>query len=104
MTSSLSKKDVEEIKPYVDRTVQKFLGFSEPSLVTAALNCLTSGYDKRKTSNRLASLLDEKKAARLTERIFDLAEELKPAQRPSRRRHHESDPKQEDKEASKKAR
>jgi U4/U6 small nuclear ribonucleoprotein PRP3 len=52
MTSSLSKKDVEEIKPYVDRTVQKFLGFSEPSLVTAALNCLTSGYDKRKTSSK----------------------------------------------------
>jgi U4/U6 small nuclear ribonucleoprotein PRP3 len=52
MTSSLSKKDVEEIKPYVDRTVQKFLGFSEPSLVTTALNCLTSGYDKRKTSSK----------------------------------------------------
>jgi hypothetical protein len=54
-------------------------------------------------SDKLASLLDEKKAARLTEHIFELAEELKPAQRPSRRRHHESEPKQEDKEVSKKA-
>ncbi|KAJ4430055.1 hypothetical protein ANN_22263 [Periplaneta americana] len=103
MAYSLSKKDIEEIKPYVDKTVQKFLGFSEPSLVTAALNCLTSGYDKRKTTNKLASLLDDKKAARLTERIFDLAEELKSAQRASRKRHHDSEPRQDDKEVSKKA-
>jgi hypothetical protein len=54
-------------------------------------------------SDKLASLLDEKKASRLTERIFDLAEELKSAQRASRKRHHESEPKQEDKEVSKKA-
>jgi U4/U6 small nuclear ribonucleoprotein PRP3 len=103
MTSSLSKMDVEEIKPYVDRSVQKFLGSSEPSLVTAALNCLTSGYDKWITSDKLASLLDEKKAARLTKLIFDMVEQLKLSQRASQRRHHESEPKQEDKDASKKA-
>ena len=54
-------------------------------------------------SDKLASLLDEKKATRLTERLFELAEELKSAQRASRKRHHESEPKQEDKEVSKKA-
>jgi hypothetical protein len=54
-------------------------------------------------SDKLASLLDEKKASRLTERLFDLADELKSAQRASRKRHHESEPKQEDKEVSKKA-
>lgn len=48
-------------------------------------------------------MLDEKKATRLTERIFELAEELKSAQRASRKRHHEGEPKQEDKEISKKA-
>ena len=53
--------------------------------------------------DKLASLLDEKKAARLTERIFELAEELKSAQRASRKRHHENEPKQEDREVSKKA-
>jgi U4/U6 small nuclear ribonucleoprotein PRP3 len=58
MASSLSRKDIEEIKPYVDKTVQKFLGFSEPSLVTAALNCLTSGYDKRKTSSKYRTAVD----------------------------------------------
>jgi U4/U6 small nuclear ribonucleoprotein PRP3 len=46
---ALSKKDVEELKPLIDRTVSKFLGFSEPTLVTAAVSCLEKGYDKRKT-------------------------------------------------------
>ncbi|KAJ9589018.1 hypothetical protein L9F63_017713 [Diploptera punctata] len=101
MASALSKKDLDEIKPYIDKTVQKFLGFSEPSLVTAALNCLTSGYDRRKTTNKLASLLDDKKAARLTERIFDLADELKFTQRSSRKRHHDSEPRQDEKESKK---
>ena len=48
-TMSLSRKDMEDLRPMVDRTVHKFLGFSEGTLSTAALNCLDKGYDKRKT-------------------------------------------------------
>jgi len=50
---SLSRKEVEELKPIIDRTVVKFLGFSEPTLVTAAVSCLEKGYDKPKTMGRL---------------------------------------------------
>lgn len=46
---ALTKKDFDDLKPLVDRTVSKFLGFSEPTLVTAAVSCLEKGYDKRKT-------------------------------------------------------
>ena len=46
---SLSRKDLDELKPMLERTVQKFLGFTEPTLVTAALNCVDKGYEKRKT-------------------------------------------------------
>ena len=46
---SLSRKEVDELKPLIDKAVSKFLGFGEPTLVTAALNCLTKGYDERKT-------------------------------------------------------
>ncbi|KAG8223965.1 hypothetical protein J437_LFUL005578 [Ladona fulva] len=77
MTTYISRKDIEEIKPSLDMTVQKFLGFSEPSLVTAAINCLVSGYDRRKTTDKLASLLDNQKASRLTDRIFDMLEETR---------------------------
>jgi len=46
---ALSRKEVEELKPIIDRTVVKFLGFSEPTLATAAVSCLEKGYDKHKT-------------------------------------------------------
>ena len=46
---ALTRKEAEELKPIIDRTVVKFLGFSEPTLVTAAVSCLEKGYDKHKT-------------------------------------------------------
>lgn len=46
---SLNKREVEELKPWVERTVKKVLGFSEPTVVTAALHCVGKGLDKRKT-------------------------------------------------------
>ena len=49
---SLTRKDVEDLKPLIDNVVYKFLGFSEPTLVHAAVNCLDKGYDKRKTVGR----------------------------------------------------
>ena len=46
---SFSRKDIDELKPVIERTVLKMLGFNEPTLVTAAINCLDKGYDKKKT-------------------------------------------------------
>ena len=92
MTTYFSRKDVEEIKPHVDKTIEKFLGFHEPTLVTTALNCLSSGYDKQKTTDKLAALLDSRKAERLTDKIFSLAEDLKAIHRSrndSKKRHHD---------------
>lgn len=48
--SYLSRKEIDEMKPQIERAVHKFLGFGEPSIVTTAVNCITSGYDKRKTA------------------------------------------------------
>ena len=46
---SLPKREMEELRPWVERTVKKVLGFSEPTVITAALHCLGKGMDKRKT-------------------------------------------------------
>ena len=51
---ALSRKEVEELKPIIDSTVVKFLGFSEPTLATAAVSCLEKGYDKHKTMGLLS--------------------------------------------------
>ncbi|XP_025416653.1 U4/U6 small nuclear ribonucleoprotein Prp3 [Sipha flava] len=74
MALSISRKEVEDIKPYLEKTVSKFLGFREPSLVTTLMHCLSSGYDKYKTADKLrSSLLDPGKALSLTDKAFDLA-------------------------------
>jgi len=74
MALSITRKEVEDIKPYLEKTVSKFLGFREPSLVTTIMHCLSSGYDKYKTAEKLrSSLLDPGKALSLTDKAFDLA-------------------------------
>lgn len=97
MALSISRKEVEDIKPYLEKTVSKFLGFREPSLVTTLMHCLSSGYDKYKTAGKFysifyicskmfkclfyfcfldklrSSLLDPGKALSLTDKAFDLA-------------------------------
>lgn len=46
----LTRKEIDEMKPQIEKAVHKFLGFGEPAIVTTAVNCITSGYDKRKTA------------------------------------------------------
>ena len=49
---SLSDREWDDLKLLLDKAVYKFLGFSEPSLVTAALNCIDKGYDEGKTAGK----------------------------------------------------
>uniref|UniRef100_A0AAY5EJX6 U4/U6 small nuclear ribonucleoprotein Prp3 n=1 Tax=Electrophorus electricus TaxID=8005 RepID=A0AAY5EJX6_ELEEL len=71
---SLPKREVEELRPWVERTVKKVLGFSEPTVVTAALHCVGKGLDKRKTTDQLRPFLDES-ASSFVERLFEALEE-----------------------------
>uniref|UniRef100_A0A8C7JV74 U4/U6 small nuclear ribonucleoprotein Prp3 n=2 Tax=Oncorhynchus TaxID=8016 RepID=A0A8C7JV74_ONCKI len=71
---SLPKREVEELRPWVERTVKKVLGFSEPTVVTAALHCVGKGLDKRKTTDQLRPFLDES-AGGFVERLFEALEE-----------------------------
>lgn len=75
MASHLSRKDIDDIKPSIDRAVYKLIGTSDSSVLSAAEKCLYSGYDKRKTTEKLSSYLDSKKASKLAEKIFDLVED-----------------------------
>lgn len=53
---SLSSREWEDLKSLLDKAVHKFLGFTEQSLVTAALNCIDKGYDKKKTISKFEEL------------------------------------------------
>lgn len=97
--SYLTRKEVDEMKPQIEKAVHKFLGFSEPAIVTTAVNCITSGYDKRKTADKLSALLEDKKASKLTEKIFTIYDDNKAAQKNKKRSHPED--KDKDKDAKK---
>ncbi|XP_061885650.1 U4/U6 small nuclear ribonucleoprotein Prp3 [Entelurus aequoreus] len=70
----MSKRDAEELRPWVERTVKKVLGFSEPTVVTVALQCVGKGMDKRKTTDQLHPFLNES-AGSFVERLFEALEE-----------------------------
>lgn len=57
----------------MERTVKKVLGFSEPTVITAALHCLGKGLDKRNTIDKLRPILDD--SAGFVERLFEALEE-----------------------------
>lgn len=71
---SLSKRELDELKPWVEKTVKRVLGFSEPTVVTAALHCVGKGLDKRKTSDQLKQFLDES-TSRFVDKLFEAVEE-----------------------------
>ncbi|XP_018374721.1 PREDICTED: U4/U6 small nuclear ribonucleoprotein Prp3 [Trachymyrmex cornetzi] len=97
--SYLTRKEIDEMKPQIEKAVHKFLGFSEPAIVTTAVNCITSGYDKRKTADKLSALLEDKKASKLTEKIFTIYDDTKASQKSKKRSHPED--KDKDKDAKK---
>eukprot|EP00061_Rhincodon_typus_P017245 g45853.t1 len=71
---SLSKRDLDELKPWVEKTVKKVLGFSEQTVVTAALNCVGKGMDKKKTVEHLKPFLDDS-TVRFVDKLFEAVEE-----------------------------
>ncbi|XP_022081953.1 U4/U6 small nuclear ribonucleoprotein Prp3-like [Acanthaster planci] len=69
----LSKRDLEELRPTVDDIVRKVLGFSEPSVTIAALNCVGKGMTKVKTVDLLKPLIEES-APKFVEKLFEAIE------------------------------
>ncbi|CAH0559492.1 unnamed protein product [Brassicogethes aeneus] len=96
--SHLSRREVDELKPSIEKAVYKVIGSSNSSLASTALHCLNSGYDKRKTCDKLSSYVESKKASKLAEKIFDVVEDYKDLHR-SKKRHHEEPRERESKRA-----
>lgn len=90
---SLSRRQLDELRPLVDKAVHRFFGFSEETLVAAAINCIDRGYDSRKTEDKLRSILDDTQAMQFTDKLFDVYEEFKSMSRhgKSRKRHEKEE-------------
>ncbi|XP_032235952.1 U4/U6 small nuclear ribonucleoprotein Prp3 isoform X2 [Nematostella vectensis] len=74
--STISKRELEELKPWIEDKVRKRLGFSEKSVVSAALYCVSKNLDKRSSREQLASLLDDL-APQFVDDLFDKVESIR---------------------------
>ncbi|KAM9293834.1 U4/U6 small nuclear ribonucleoprotein Prp3 [Gastrophryne carolinensis] len=80
---SLSKRELEDLKPWIEKTVKGVLGFSEPSVVTAALNCVGKGMDKKRAADHLKPFLDHS-THRFVDKLYDAVREGRGSSRHSR--------------------
>ncbi|KRT81839.1 hypothetical protein AMK59_5102 [Oryctes borbonicus] len=85
----ISKKELDELKPSIDKAVYKVLGLNDSSLLNCSIHCLNSGYDRRKTVDKLSSYVDNKKAVRIADKIFDLIEDFRAQNSKPKKRTHE---------------
>ncbi|KAK3799881.1 hypothetical protein RRG08_051512 [Elysia crispata] len=83
---ALTSRDLDDLKPLLSETVKQMLGFSEPTVVAAALNCVSTGYDMKKTIDQLSRILDGSQAASLAERVHILYEDFKGKSRSLKKR------------------
>lgn len=94
--SYLSRRDIDDLKSAIDKLVYKIVGSSESSVLRTAADCLSKGYDRRKTTDKLSSYIDNKKASRLAEKLEDLVENFKTSHQ-SKKRAYEDDREKESK-------
>ncbi|XP_046561632.1 LOW QUALITY PROTEIN: U4/U6 small nuclear ribonucleoprotein Prp3-like [Haliotis rubra] len=101
---SLSRREYDDLKSVLDKTVHKFLGFSEPTLVSAALDCIDRGYDRKKTVDKLTAMLDTGQASKFVDKVFSVWEDYRSSNKHGRTKKRKDDEKEEGTERVKKRR
>lgn len=90
----LSKKEIEEIRPTIEKLSMRVLGSVEATLVTLIERGLYNGYDKQKFLDKFALLgdlrIDGKKASKLSEKLEVIIEDFRDSQK-GRKRSYEDD-------------
>lgn len=73
---AISRRELEELKPWVEEAVKRRLGFNEKSVVNAALYCVSNNLDRNSSREKLSSLLDDLAPQFVTD-LFDKVTQLK---------------------------
>jgi len=73
---AVSRRELEELKPWVEETVKRRLGFNEKTVVNAALYCVKNDLDRSSSREKLSSLLDDL-APQFVNDLFDKVSQLK---------------------------
>lgn len=72
-----SQRDIESLRPDLERIVEKVSSDSHSDILTTVEKCLYSGYDRKRTTEKLSHWIDSKKASRLYDKLQDIIDERK---------------------------
>lgn len=89
--SYLSRHEIEDLRPELDRMVYKVLGNSDSSVRNIVENCLYSGFDRKRTAEKLGDVLDSKKVGRLCDRLETVLEDHRANAKTRKRPHVEEE-------------
>lgn len=89
--SYLTLRDIETLRPDLDQVVEKVLGTSHTDVQTTIEKCLCSGYDRKRTVEKLGNMIDGKKANRLFDKLEDLIDQYKMMLKSKKRVHVDDD-------------
>lgn len=89
--SSLTSRDLETLRPDFDKVVEKVLGITHNDVLSTIEKCLTHGYDRKKSVEKLGDIIDLKKANRIFEKLDDLLEQYKTMSSKAKKRSHDDD-------------
>ncbi|CAG5114924.1 unnamed protein product [Candidula unifasciata] len=86
---ALTSRELDDLRPQLSDTVKNVIGFSEPTVVNAAVNCISTGFDMKKTIDQLSQILEMNQASVLAERVYHLYESYRTSGRISKKRRKE---------------
>lgn len=85
---SLSRKEIDELKPDLEKISTKVVGSVDERIISIFERGLYNGYDKEKFANKLSSIVDNKKALKLAEKIDSIMDFYRDAPK-SKKRHYD---------------
>ncbi len=92
----LSRQDIEGLRGDLDKMVYRVIGSSDSEVRNIIENCLYSGFDRKRTMEKLNDVIDSKKASRMYDKLEDLLEEIKNNPKARKRPHEEDERKERD--------
>lgn len=92
--SYLSDGDIDNLRPEVEKILERVLGNNAIDIADTLIKCLQNGYDRRQTVDKLTQYIDNKKASKIYDKLEDILEQHKNAARAKKRSHDDEDDKQ----------
>lgn len=100
--SYLTRREIDDIRPDLTKIVERVVGNEgDQELRNVIENCLHSGFDRKRTTDKLTELIETKKANRIYEKLEDILQDYRNNAKIRKRPHEEDERKERELKKSK---